>query len=227
MIVRNWMIPNPITVTGDTLVSEAQGIVEENNLRFLCVVDQGELRGFLTRKNLSAAASWVARQQNIHEVDYFNTRLKVKDLMTRNPETVGAGDTVEYTMLKGQQFQVSAFPVMDGDRLVGLVSPAEIFQSLGQVLGVDEKWCGVTLTPVPIECGTLGSVAKAAEAAGACLEALFTMASDDPGKRKVILRFGSDNLQAVVDALTEAGFEPVEITSEVQACAADNGTVVC
>ena len=143
MILRNWMRKEPVTVTSDSSVLEATRIIAETNLRALPVVDEGQLRGIVTRRDLLGAADLVARTQDMHEVEYYTHRLKIKDLMIRWPKTMTVDDTVEYCMLKGQEEQVSFYPVMDGDQLMGTVSSVEIFRSLAQILGTGEKWRGI------------------------------------------------------------------------------------
>ncbi|MBU0516160.1 MAG: CBS domain-containing protein [Proteobacteria bacterium] len=227
MIISNWMEPDPITVAGDTPVTEAQRLIQDKRLRYLCVVDDGRLRGVLTRKGMAEAAAQVARTQNIHEVDYFVNHLKVKDVMRRMPETVSQNDTVEYSMIYGRQKQVSFFPVMDGKHLVGVITEYEISRALAQILGTEESWRGITLAPMKIEAGTLGRIAAAAEKAGGCLMGVFTLSIEGGDEKKVILRFTAEDLQAVVDALKGAGYDIFEVTSDITACEMDQEKVVC
>ena len=128
MIVRNWMQQNPTLVNGDTLLSEAKRILSEHNLQALPVVDDGRLRGVITRAHCLQAAHFVARTQSADEYSFFANRLKVKDIMVRNPATVRADDTMQLCLLKGQQLGVAQFPVLDGERVVGVISANEIFQ---------------------------------------------------------------------------------------------------
>lgn len=227
MIIRNWMEPDPITVTGDTPVTEAQRLIQDKRLRYLCVVDEGRLRGVLTRKGMAEAAAQVARTQNLSEVDYFVNYLKVKDVMRRMPETVSQNDTVEYSMIYGRQKQVSFFPVMDGDRLVGVITEYEISRALAQILGTRESWRGITLAPIKVEPGLLGRICAVVEGAGACVMGLFTLSVENGKEKKVILRFTADDLQAVVDALKGAGYDIFEVTSDITACELDQEKVVC
>jgi acetoin utilization protein AcuB len=176
----------------------------------------------LTRKNLNEATNCVASSQNIHEINFFVNRLKVKDIMNRMVKTVDINDTVEFCMLKGQKEKVSTFPVLENGHLVGLVSEVEIFQSLLQILGADEHWHGVTLEPGMIEPGALSKVAAVSAAAGAKNHAVFTMRMKDSPHKKIILRFEAEDLDKVVAALKEAGYKPVEVLMDVQTCR-DNG----
>ena len=127
MIVRDWMQPAPLTTVGDTLVSEAKRLISENNLHALPVVEGLRLRGLVTRANLLRMGHFVLRTQNPDEFNFFVTRLKVKDIMVRNPATVQADDTMEHCLQLGRQLGVAQFPVLDDGTLVGVISANEIF----------------------------------------------------------------------------------------------------
>jgi CBS domain-containing protein len=128
MLVRDWMRPDPATIPGDTLVTEAKRVLVEQNLHALPVVEQGKLRGLVTRHILLRAGHYVLRTQDPDELDFFATRLMVKDIMVRNPATVEAGDTMQHCLRKGRELGVAQFPVMEGGQVVGIISANEIFQ---------------------------------------------------------------------------------------------------
>jgi acetoin utilization protein AcuB len=172
MIVRNWMQANPRTISSDMLVSEAKRLLSENNLHALPVVDEGRLRGLITRANLLRMGHFVLRTQNADEFNFFVTRLKVKDIMVRNPATVEAGDTMEQCLQRGRELGVAQFPVVDGEKVVGVISANEIFQLAAHCLGAWERRSGVTLAPLELGPGVLGRIADAVEGAGAVLQAL-------------------------------------------------------
>jgi acetoin utilization protein AcuB len=208
MMVRNWMQANPMTISSDLLVSEAKRLLSENNLHALPVVEEGRLRGLVTRANVLRTGHFMLRTQNPAEFDYFVRRLKVKDIMVRNPATVQAADTMEHCLLKGQELGVAQFPVMEGERVVGVISANEIFQLAAHCLGAAERRSGVTLAPVTLGPGVLGRIVQAAEAAGAVLQAIYPVGRDDA--QKVIVRFRAPDMGAVISALEAAGFPVIE-----------------
>jgi len=216
MIVRNWMQANPMTITSDTLVSEAKRLLSENKLHALPVVDEGRLRGLVTRANLLRMGHFVLRTQNPDEFNFFVTRLKVKDIMVRNPATVEAGESMEQCLLRGRELGVAQFPVVDGGRVVGVISANEIFQLAAHCLGAWERRSGVTLAPLELGPGVLGRIADAVEGAGAVLQALYPIGRQDARaeagclERKVIVRFHAADVRAVVSALEAAGFAVIE-----------------
>jgi acetoin utilization protein AcuB len=221
MIVRNWMQTNPITIPSDTLVSEAKRLLTDNNLHVLPVVDNGRLRGLVTRANMLRMGHFVMRTQSTDEFNFFVNRLRVRDVMVRNPATVQGDDTMEHCLLKGQKLGMAQFPVMDGEEVVGIISANEIFQLAAHCLGAWEQRSGVTLAPLNLGPGVLGRIADVAEAAGAVLQAIYPIGRrvkpDDDGfpERTVILRFHAAEIGKVVAALAAAGF-PVLESSEAR-----------
>ena len=218
MMVRNWMQANPTVIPSETLVSEAKRIISENNLHALPVVDNGKLRGLVTRANLLRMGSFVLRTQNTDEFNFFVTRLKVRDIMVRNPATVQADDTMEHCLKKGQELGVAQLPVIEKDQVVGVISANEIFQLAAHCLGALEKRSGVTLAPVKLGPGVLGRIADVVEAAGAVLQAVYPIGRPDDHKdwgypeKKVILRFHTSAVQDVAAALEATGFPVLEST---------------
>ncbi len=211
MIIRNWMRKDPVTINSDMLASEALGVFERCGLPFIPVVDDGRLRGILARRDLREAASCVTATESIHELNYFNTRLKVKDLMVRKPETLSVNDTVETALSKGQKFGRSFFPILDGDRLTGTVSYLDIFDSLYQILGIKEDIASVSL-----ECGQQGGermaaeVVRAVDETGGTIYSLFRLKDPESGKQRLIVRFVAPDAEAVVAAIKESGYQIIE-----------------
>lgn len=216
MIVRNWMQSNPIVVGSDTLLSEAKQLLTDNNLHGLPVVDDGRLRGLITRANCLRAAHCVLRTQNIDELNFFSNRIKVKDLMVRNPATVEANDTMEHALQHGQQLGIAQFPVMDQGQVVGMISANEIFSLAAHFLGAWEKRSGVTLAPMELRPGIIGKITDIVAAAGAEVQAIYPIGKPEDinpqehHQKKVIVRFRSDNTKIVVKALEDAGYPVIE-----------------
>jgi len=222
MLVRNWMKANPMTISGDTLVSEAKRLISENNLHALPVVEEGRLRGLVTRANLLRMGHFVLRTQDPDEFNFFVTRLTVRDVMVRSPATVQAGDTMEQCLLRGQELGVAQFPVMEGAEVVGVISANEIFQFAACCLGAGERRSGVTLAPLRLRSGVLAQLARLCDQAGAVPEAIYPVCSrqrggadagSDPGvapARQVVVRFQGPDHTAVIAALEAAGYRVTE-----------------
>lgn len=225
MLVRNWMQADPLIIAEDMFVSEARRVLAEKNLHALPVVTEGKLRGLVTRHNLLRTAHFVLSTQNPDELNFFVTRLKVKDIMVRNPATMQATDTIEHCLAKGRELGVAQFPVLDGGRVIGVISANEIFQLAAQCVGAWERRSGVTLAPLHLSPGVLGRIADVVEAAGADLQALYPIGPKEvpaggghPAK-KIIVRFHAGNVGQVVSSLEKAGFRVLESVETQQPAA--------
>jgi acetoin utilization protein AcuB len=216
MLVRNWMQPNPITVPAATLVSEAKRIISENNLHALPVLEHGRLRGLVTRANLLRQGHFVLRTQDPDEFNYFVSRVRVRDVMLRNPQTVQASDSMDHCLRKGQELGVAQFPVLEGEQLVGVISANEIFQIAAHCLGAWEHRSGITIGPLRLGPGVLGRVARVAETAGAVVQALYPVTGrrgtqpERCEEHRIIIRFHGGAMPDIADALEAAGFNVIE-----------------
>jgi phenol phosphorylase subunit delta gamma len=205
-----------MTIPGDMLVSEAKRILSENKLHALPVMEGERLRGLVTRANLLRMGHFVLRTQDPDEFNYFVTRVRVRDIMLRKPQTVQAGDSMDHCLRKGKELGVAQFPVLDGERLVGLISANEIFQIAAHCLGAWENRSGVTVGPVRLGAGVLGRMAEVAESTGAVVQAMYPVTdrqatqAEGGEKHKITIRFQAAGARDVAAALQAAGFPVIE-----------------
>ncbi len=210
MIVKNWMLPQQYSVTSDALAVEAAMLIEQHNLKMLPVVDGGRLRGVVHRRDLSEAARCVSGSGDVCEMNYFRNKLKVKDVMVRMPVTVSIGDTVEDTLIKGRKHMMSTFPVLDDDRVVGVVSDREIYVTLYKLLEAGQQRVRITLKNVVLQQGTLSQILRIVDESGGVPSAIFTVPENKSGKVRVVLRVISDKPHRIREALVKAGYAILE-----------------
>ncbi len=213
MIIKNWMQTDPLTIESDMLASEAMTLFDKHNIPFIPVVDDGRLRGLLARRDIREAASCVTAAQNIHELRFFNTQLKVKDLMVRKPETLSVNDTVETALIKGKKFGRSFFPVMDGESVCGTVSDIDIYTSLYQILGADEKTSGISLEYDHEDEVSVKELVADIDAAGGAVHSIFRMRKPKSGQKRLLLRFKAENQKKAMEAVKAKGYRIVEMAA--------------
>jgi len=204
------MLPAQVSISSDSLATEALLLIRQHNLKILPVVDNGRLRGVLHRRDLSEAALCVSGSGDLCEMNYFCKKLKVKDLMVRMPLTVSKDDTVEKVLIKGKEAMMSSFPVMDGDRVVGIVSDREIFVTLFKLLEAGEERVRITLSDVTLEKGTLAAILSTIEETDAKVRAIFTVPEAKNGKVRVVLRAESARPEEIKKALEQKGYSILE-----------------
>lgn len=137
MKVKHWMTKDPVTITPDASISEAARIMKERGFRRLPVIDGGRLIGLVTYRNILEAQPSAASTLSVHEARYLVEKLKVSDVMRKNPITVSPDDDVIAAMLEGQRRGLGAYPVVEGERLVGIVTASDLFILVAHILGSD------------------------------------------------------------------------------------------
>lgn len=138
MLIREWMTRNVITVTSDTSMMKASKILKENRIRRLPVVDaDGRLVGIISDRDIKEASPSKATTLDMHELYYLVSEIKVKDIMTRDPVTVRANDTVETVALQMIEKRIGGLPVIDDNgKLIGIISDSDVFKVLITITGV-------------------------------------------------------------------------------------------
>lgn len=141
------MTADPFTVTPDVPVTDAAHIMTERRVGALPVLGpDGSLVGIVTEGDLIMQDVKVHFPTYLHllggfifypgSTDRFETELKkavgatVDDVMTREPVTVAPDTSIEDVATLMVDRDMSRLPVMDGDRLVGIVSKSDIVRAL-------------------------------------------------------------------------------------------------
>lgn len=129
-LVRDWMSRDVLTVSPDTPAVEAGHILVEHSIRRLPVVEDGRLVGIVTYDDIRGARpSAAARTVDELELAYLLANLPISEVMTRDPVTVSADETIGRAADAMLANEVGGVPVVDRDgRLVGLITESDIFR---------------------------------------------------------------------------------------------------
>ncbi len=128
VLVKDWMTPNPITAIPETTLPDALMVMKKYNIRRLPVMDGDRLIGIVTRGDLRGAQPSDATSLSIFELHYLVGRITLQQIMTSNPITIPLTATVQDAARLMLQRKVSGLPVMDGNRLVGIITESDIFR---------------------------------------------------------------------------------------------------
>ena len=207
MRIRDWMTRDPIIVTPDTLVMEAQRMMNEYNIHHLPVVKKGKLVGIVTRRRLLEAAPSEATSLSIHELSYLLTKMTVKDIMEKDVVSVAPDTPVEEVVRLGAEKKIGSFPVVEGGKLVGIATATEITRALLEIFAAYETdVLRLTLINVQVNADTLPKISGILRDHKAVpLTILFLPWRGAVDKRIVIRCKGPDHA-GVIDGLKKEGF---------------------
>ncbi len=189
MLIKDWMTTNPVTITDETSMIKAIHIMKQNRFRRLPVVHKGRLVGIVTDRDLKDASPSKATTLDVHELYYLLAELQVKEIMTRNPITALANDTVEHAAQLMLQHTVSGLPVVDGSGdLVGIITQSDVFRAFVRITGIEQGGVqfGLRLEDRP---GILKEVADYLRSLGGRMVSLLTSyVTSREGYRDVYIR---------------------------------------
>lgn len=107
----------------------------KNSIRHLPVTQQAELEGIITESDVRGA--FVQKHSGSSKITVLDPKqMKVSDYMTRNPQSVGPDTNVEDAALLIYKNKIGSLPVVDGDKLVGIVSILDMLGLFIDMMGI-------------------------------------------------------------------------------------------
>lgn len=117
MQIKDAMAKEPLSVRTDATIQEAAAGMRDAGVGALPVVDKGdELAGIVTDRDIAVRAV----------AEGFEAETPVERVMTRQLIVVEPSDELEDALSLMRERQVRRLPVVEGDRLVGIVAQADI-----------------------------------------------------------------------------------------------------
>ncbi len=206
MLVSNWMSKNVITVDVEDSMHDAVKLMKEKEIRMLPVLKKGKLVGVITDRDLKRSAASDATMLDVHELLYLVSKIKVRNIMTKDPITVPQNFTVEETAEVLLKNKISGAPVVDqnGD-IVGTITQTDLFRVLIVLTGVGNR--GIQFAfQLEDRPGSIKEVADVIRKYGGRMVSILSSYQDVPeGYRKVYIRMRSierPNLQKLKEELS-------------------------
>ncbi len=129
MRVREWMHPLPETATPDMPIAQARRLMQQGRFRHLPVTEGGRLVGIVTDRDIRLPLPTAAATVSLGAADEALARLAVRDVMTAPAITVEPERPVEEAARLMLDFRVGALPVVEGDRVIGILSETDLLRA--------------------------------------------------------------------------------------------------
>jgi acetoin utilization protein AcuB len=206
MRIRDVMTKNPITVNSETLVLDAQKIMKENSIRRLPVLDKGTLVGIVTQHDLLQASPSPATSLSIHELNYLLAKMKVREIMKRNPMTLSPDTPFEEALRVGQDKKIGSFPVVENGKLVGIATESDIVRFLTRALGIREEGARVTIEGLGGRLGDLERIIAIANQHQTIILSMISLPRPEKKDWMIVLRLKTTDPDPIVRDFKKAGF---------------------
>ena len=133
MLVANRMSARVVTVEPQQSLEEARTLMLKHKIRQLPVMKQKRLVGIVSDRDLRSAPT---------------TAKMVGEIMTPKPLVIAATASVDEAARVIRQHRVGALPVLEGSRLVGILSATDVLDAFIDLSGVGEHTYRLALSNV-------------------------------------------------------------------------------
>lgn len=201
MNVGFCMTKDPVTITPDTAIPEAQALMREKKIHRLPVVDKsGALVGMVTAADLAHASAPKATTLDMYELHYLISKMRVDAVMATKVVTITEELPVEEAARIMDDNRIAGLPVVRGSKLVGIITESDLFRLFIELFGARHR--GVRLTALlPEKPGELAAVAGAIAAAGGNIISLATFEGEDASNHYCTLKVEGLPRAKLLDAL--------------------------
>ena len=115
--IDELMTTNPYTLSESDTLEDARKLMTEKNIRHIPITDRDKkLRGLVTQRDILQATSPAADQQE---------DVKLSDIMIKHVSVIHTTDSVRQAAMFLQSHKYGCLPVVENDRLVGIITDSD------------------------------------------------------------------------------------------------------
>lgn len=217
MYVGRIMHTDLVTVAPDTPLVQARDIIEEKKIKHLLVLDKSKtLVGIVSDRDLKKNWASPATTLSAHELNYLLMKMTVDMIMSRKIITIPPGTTIERAARIMQENRISALPVMEEKKLVGIITTTDVLEVLLVAIGFDRESARFSVV-VKDKVGTVAEVTNILRSNQVNIRSLFTWPEKNfPGIYQLVMRVAADDGEKAISSLKAAGFHVLtEYTKDI------------
>lgn len=205
MLISEFMTRDPVTVTPDDTVLTVYERLRAGHFRHLPVIEGERLTGIVTDRDLrrllpigvdaATSENWLHRLSLAH----------VRDIMTRDPVTGWPDMAVEEAARVLYEEKFGSLPIVENDRLVGIITDNDIFRIFVTLTGVLDPSSRLTI----VLSGEDDPITRAIDAiheTGVPIVSVLTEPGAGNEKRRLVARVATVDPRRVIEALRSRGF---------------------
>jgi acetoin utilization protein AcuB len=209
MYVGRIMHTRLVTVAPDTSLRKAKEIIEEKRINHLLVVNKkGDLVGIVSDRDVRQSWASPATSLSVHELNYLLTQLTVEHIMVKKIITISPGTTIERAAYIMQKNRINALPVIEAEKLVGIITSTDVMDVLLRSIGFDDEESARFTVLVQNRIGIVAEVSRILKEQQINIRSLVTWPEKEyPGVYQLVMRVGLKDKDRAISALSDGGFK--------------------
>lgn len=205
MFVKNKMTANPFTISYDQTIPDAHEIMSQHGIRRMPVMKKDKLVGIVSKEDILRASPSKATTFSMGEITYLLSKTKISQIMSKNPVVISPNALLEEAATLMRDNHVSFLPVVDEEKLVGIITESDIFDSFIELLGFREPGTRLTIEADDAP-GIMSSLTSIIGKSGANISHIAVYRGAN-GKSAVVLGINSLNTASMEKNIEEQGFK--------------------
>jgi len=181
-------------------VQDALAMFRKEHIRRAPVIKDGKLVGIVSDKDLLNASPSPVTSLSVWEINYLISKIKVSEVMTRKVITIKTDTPIEEAARIMVDNKFGGLPVMDGHRVVGMITETDLFKIFLELMGAREPGVRVT-AEVADTPGELARLTKAIADISGNFISFGQFTGPEAGTRLVTFKVAGSRRDAVKKAV--------------------------
>jgi len=215
MFVQATMTPDPVTLSADDNLSQAMNIMRKSRIYHLPVVEKERLVGIVVEKDLLSNHPSPATTLSLNEVYSLLETIRMRQIMSRPVITVEGNCPLEEAARIMVENTISCLPVMEGEKLTGIITETDVFKALMEILGGDEEGFRLTIY-LPERAGELANVTSLIAQAGGNILAVTTSKVLEDGRRIVTIKESGADSEYMIKLVNDSNIEIIDVRHDTR-----------
>lgn len=202
MIVDMCMTRGVETVTPETSLGEAVRLMNARNIRRLVVVKGRAVVAVICRQDVVRAFPENLNPFSVASIDALPDLGTVAGFMHGPAITIEADQPIEAAARRMTEHHIGGLPVVQGDKLVGIITESDIFRVFSKLLSGQRGSTRITfdITNKPNVLGDLVQLCQDLK-----LEVSSIITFNDAARRLAVARVQGTNTDRLIDRLWDTG----------------------
>jgi len=136
------------------------------------------------------------------------TQLTVEHIMVKKIITISPGTTIERAAYIMQKNRINALPVIEAEKLVGIITSTDVMDVLLRSIGFDDEESARFTVLVQNRIGIVAEVSRILKEQEINIRSLVTWPEKEyPGVYQLVMRVGLKDKDRAISALSDGGFK--------------------
>lgn len=208
MHVGRVMKKQLVTIPPTLSLNQAMAVIKEKDIDHLLVVDsRKKLVGIVSDRDLKKSMASPATTLSKHELNYLLEQAQVDAIMVKRIIAITPDTTIERAARIMQQNNISSLPVMEGEKLVGIITTTDVMEVLLQAIGMETDSMRFTVT-VKDRVGVMVDICNLLRNNNISIRSLVTWREAEHSNiYQLIMRVPAEDGDEAMSILRQEGFQ--------------------